>query len=65
MNVFHWHMTDTHSFPIELDGELTSDMTQYGAYDENSIYTKQDMADILQYANDRGTLVKYSIANKP
>lgn len=47
-------MVDTQSFPIELLGERTSVMTQYGAYDASSIYTQADMKDIIQYANYRG-----------
>ncbi len=56
MNVLHWHMVDTQSFPIELVGPLTSQMAQYGAYDAASIYTQDDMRDIVQHANIRGKI---------
>ena len=54
MNVLHWHMVDTHSFPIELVGERTRQMTQYGAYDAASIYTQDDIREIIRYATYRG-----------
>ena len=56
MNVFHWHIVDTHSFPVEMLREKTMMMTQYGAYDAASIYTQDNIKDILEYATYRGTL---------
>ncbi len=54
MNVLHWHMVDTHSFPIELRGSSTAQMTQYGAYDAASIYTQEDIREIVAHATYRG-----------
>jgi hexosaminidase len=55
LNVFHWHVTDTHSFPIELTGAETAQLTQLGAYDSKSVYKTADVIDIVAYANFRGT----------
>lgn len=57
MNVFHWHIVDSHSFGVELTGETTQHMVQYGAYDADSVYTGQDIRDIVAYANKRGLRV--------
>ena len=57
LNVLHWHIVDTHSFPIELKGPKVAQMTQYGAYDPQSIYTQKDIKDIVTYANYRGVRV--------
>ncbi len=54
MNVFHWHIVDSHSFPVELTGEKTKLMAQYGAYDAASIYSQQEIRDLVEYANYRG-----------
>ena len=57
LNVFHWHIVDTHSFPVELKGEKVAQMTKYGAYDTESIYTQKEIKDIVVYANYRGVRV--------
>ena len=63
LNVFHWHIVDTHSIPIEFLGELTAPLTQYGAYDAASIYTQQDIKDFVEYANYRGKKICLSSSN--
>ena len=55
LNVFHWHIVDTHSFPVELTStDHLALMAQYGAYDDQSIYTKDDIKEIIDHANYRG-----------
>ena len=55
MNVFHWHITDTQSFALEL--EALPDFTWYGAYRPDMVYTRNDVLDIVDYAAERGIMV--------
>ncbi|EON97420.1 putative beta-n-acetylhexosaminidase protein [Phaeoacremonium minimum UCRPA7] len=54
MNILHWHITDTQSWPIELTTfpEFTKD-----AYSAREIYSPDDVADIISYAKARGVRV--------
>ena len=56
LNVLHWHITDTQSFPIKLEKfpETTGKMAQFGAYGPNHIYTVDQVKDLVQYATERG-----------
>ena len=54
LNVFHWHIVDSHSFPVELKTPELVQMTQYGAYDDQSIYMQDQIRDFVAYANYRG-----------
>ena len=51
MNVFHWHLTDSHSFPLLLDSH--PEMADYGAYRGDMIYTKEDMREVNRFATER------------
>lgn len=44
LNVFHWHMTDSQSFPLVLESH--PDLAQIGAYTPDKIYTIQDIIDV-------------------
>lgn len=54
MNVLHWHLVDTHSWPIQLDSfpEMSED-----AQSQNQVYTKADLAHVVSYAKQRGVRV--------
>ena len=56
MNVFHWHLTDSHSFPIELKKypDTTGQMVNYGAYDKDQFYTVEQVREIVAHANENG-----------
>ena len=54
LNVFHWHIVDTQSFPVELSDDPTLLMSQYGAYGPRQIYSREDIVDIVNYANLKG-----------
>ena len=53
-NVFHWHMTDTNSFPFELKDPEISIINQYGAYNALSIYDQEWITTFIEYATKRG-----------
>ncbi|XP_047062686.1 beta-hexosaminidase 2-like [Lolium rigidum] len=55
MNVFHWHITDSQSFPIELASEPR--LAEMGAYGEDMRYTVEDVTRIVEFAMSRGVRV--------
>jgi hexosaminidase len=55
MNVFHWHITDSQSFPIELPSEPR--LAEMGAYGEDMRYTVEDVTRIVEFAMSRGVRV--------
>ncbi|KAI8878124.1 glycoside hydrolase family 20 protein [Backusella circina FSU 941] len=58
MNVFHWHITDSQSFPLKLKN--TPELALQGAYklhQKRLLYTTRDVNHIIQYANNRGVRV--------
>lgn len=55
LNVFHWHVTDSHSFPIEIPSE--PDLAEKGAYGPGMRYAVEDVAEIVEYGLSRGVRV--------
>jgi hexosaminidase len=55
MNVFHWHITDSQSFPIVLPSEPL--LAEKGAYGEDMLYTVEDVKRIVEFAMSRGVRV--------
>ncbi|XP_063848104.1 LOW QUALITY PROTEIN: chitooligosaccharidolytic beta-N-acetylglucosaminidase-like [Scylla paramamosain] len=55
LNTLHWHITDTHSFPLYLD--TLPNMVYYGAYSSEQVYFPADVREILHYAKVRGIRV--------
>ena len=55
MNVFHWHITDTHSFPLVL--KSVPELAQYGAYSPEKVYSSDDVRHLVEYARTRGVKV--------
>ncbi|KAI9361338.1 glycoside hydrolase superfamily [Pilaira anomala] len=56
--VFHWHLTDSHSFPLKLD--TVPELAREGAYklhQKRLVYTKDDVKQIIDYAYERGVRV--------
>lgn len=55
LNVFHWHITDTHSFPFY--SRRVPQLTLHGAYSPRQVYTPEDIREIISYAKVRGVRV--------
>ncbi|KAJ3268781.1 N-acetyl-glucosamine-6-phosphate deacetylase [Terramyces sp. JEL0728] len=51
LNVFHWHITDSQSFPLE------SNIVPLNSYSPWQYYSKQDVKGIIEYAYVRGIRV--------
>lgn len=52
LNTFHWHVTDSQSFPLVVPG--FEEISQKGAYSSSSVYTTDDVANIVSYAGAVG-----------
>jgi len=55
LNVFHWHITDSHSFPLELSKE--PELANMGAYGEKERYSRSDVKRILEFGRLHGVRV--------
>uniref|UniRef100_A0A182QJN0 Beta-hexosaminidase n=1 Tax=Anopheles farauti TaxID=69004 RepID=A0A182QJN0_9DIPT len=55
LNVFHWHITDSQSFPLVIKSRPT--LHAYGAYSRRDVYTADDVRDLVQYALARGVRI--------
>lgn len=59
LNVFHWHITDSQSFPF--DSPSVPQMAQYGAYSPEMVYSARDVLEIVEFAKVRGIRVLIEI----
>ena len=55
LNVFHWHITDSQSFPLYLDS--LPEFAEFGAYSPEQSYSKWEVEDLVRYATKRGVRV--------
>eukprot|EP00056_Hartaetosiga_gracilis_P018766 m.11808 g.11808 ORF g.11808 m.11808 type:complete len:760 (+) comp7045_c0_seq2:35-2314(+) len=55
LNVFHWHMTDDQSFPLDLDSFPS--LGEKGAFSLSQRYSHDDIKEIVRHAEDRGIVV--------
>ncbi|CAD6208082.1 GSCOCT00010351001.2-RA-CDS [Cotesia congregata] len=46
LNTFHWHITDSPSFPYE--SRTWPNMSRYGAYSPEKVYTAEDVKEIVE-----------------
>lgn len=52
LNRFHWHLTDSQSFPFV--SKNYPELAEYGAYSTSEIYTHEDIREIVEFARVRG-----------
>lgn len=55
LNVLHWHITDSQSFPFVSNS--VPEMNDYGAYSKSQIYTSEDLTHLMHYARLRGVRI--------
>ncbi|XP_073843380.1 beta-hexosaminidase 1 [Musca autumnalis] len=55
LNTFHWHITDSHSFPLEVKSR--PELYKLGAYSPRKVYSHEDIAEIVEYGRVRGIRV--------
>ncbi|CAB3380680.1 Hypothetical predicted protein [Cloeon dipterum] len=55
LNAFHWHITDSHSFPFVVSTK--PELHKLGAYTPEKIYTHDAIRDVVEYARVRGVQV--------
>nr|XP_045625960.1 chitooligosaccharidolytic beta-N-acetylglucosaminidase-like [Procambarus clarkii]XP_045625961.1 chitooligosaccharidolytic beta-N-acetylglucosaminidase-like [Procambarus clarkii] len=55
LNTFHWHITDSHSFPLYL--ERLPNMVYYGAYSSREVYHPEEVKHLVDYGRVRGIRV--------
>ncbi|PSN48529.1 Chitooligosaccharidolytic beta-N-acetylglucosaminidase [Blattella germanica] len=55
LNVLHWHVTDSQSFPLE--SPRVPQLSRFGAYSSRQVYSPQDVVYLLEYARLRGVRV--------
>eukprot|EP00043_Microstomoeca_roanoka_P007687 m.74253 g.74253 ORF g.74253 m.74253 type:complete len:567 (-) comp13931_c3_seq1:332-2032(-) len=55
MNVLHIHLTDSQSFPVQL--QKNPEITFYGAFSADKVYSQQDLRNIVAYGLQRGVRV--------
>ncbi|KAF0689535.1 Aste57867_19038 [Aphanomyces stellatus] len=55
LNVFHWHLTDSASFGVEIKREPK--FNQYGTVAANMVYTQAQVAALVAYGKVHGVLI--------
>lgn len=55
LNVLHWHITDSDSFPIQSLSH--PNLTLYGAFSPEEVYSASDVAELVDYAIARGIMI--------
>ncbi|KAL0484177.1 hexosaminidase [Acrasis kona] len=57
MNVLHWHIVDSDSFPVFIPDY--PELSGKGAYSTKAIYTQQDVESLVDYAYRRGVNIVF------
>lgn len=59
LNRFHWHLTDSQSFPFV--SKHYPELAAYGAYSDRETYTHEDVREVVEYARIRGIQVSFQL----
>lgn len=59
LNVFHWHISDSQSFPLSVPS--IPQLAKYGSYGPDYVYTPDDVKEIVDFARVRGIRVYIEI----
>lgn len=54
-NTMHWHIVDAIAFPF--DSKTYPQLAKYGAYSNEERFTEADVAEVVEYARERGIRV--------
>lgn len=57
INTFHWHITDSQSFPLEV--AQYPELAANGAYSAEETYSESDVQFVVQYAAAVSLLLSY------
>ncbi|CAB3254630.1 unnamed protein product [Arctia plantaginis] len=60
LNTFHWRISDATSFPLHIP--TIPQLSQYGAFSRNMIYTKENVQALVKRAGIRGIRVLIEVA---
>lgn len=55
MNVFHWHITDSQSFPLVFGSEPL--LSAKGAYSSDLVYSGEDVKRVVEFGFQHGVRV--------
>ncbi|XAR54287.1 Beta-N-acetylhexosaminidase [Bertholletia excelsa] len=55
LNVFHWHITDSHSFPLVVPSE--PELAARGAYGSDMVYSPEDVKKVVEFGLEHGVRV--------
>lgn len=55
LNTFHWHMSDSQSFPIALKSH--PDLSEFSMYSVDKVYTPENIIELTKYARARGVRI--------
>jgi len=56
LNRFHWHLTDSQSFPFV--SKYYPELAKFGAYSSSEIYTHDDVREIANFAQVRRGILR-------
>jgi len=59
LNVFHWHIVDSQSWPIQIPSH--PQLSQMGAYSQEETYSVEEIVELTRFANSRGVEILLEI----